>query len=162
MACFTALEALAVLGRHHALSQNVKVWLVGRQAKHDQVSVRSVNAVSRIRVVALLGALRPDKIKNFMLALTWHKRVGKDDSDTRPKSIGVASLQDVRLERDRESVHELSARRDNIRIEFEASIGVGCLIKIYLVLPVVFDLRLTQLLLLGFLGSAETTRPLLV
>ena len=84
MACLATLETLAVLGGHHALPQDVEVGLVRGQTQHDQVRIRTVDAVARVGIEAWLGALRPNEVQNFVLAFTWHESVRKHHTHTFP------------------------------------------------------------------------------
>ena len=70
-----ALVTVFVFGLHESLSENIEIWLVSRQTQHDQISVRAVDAVAQIGVVAGLAPLRTDKLQDFVLAFPRDRRV---------------------------------------------------------------------------------------
>ena len=96
-----------------------------------------------------------------MLTLSWDESIGENHSKAVPKWVFDASLMNVGLKPNRESMHELSARGDNIGVEVPRIISLA-FVKGDLVLPVRLDFGLSLFLRLGVFRSAESPGPLLV
>lgn len=58
-----------------SLSQDVEVRFMGRQAKHDEVSIGAMNTVRSVGIIVWLSALGPYKIQDFVLTLTGHEGI---------------------------------------------------------------------------------------
>lgn len=75
MAFLLTLVAHLVLDLHNCFTQHVEVRLVCAEPKHNQVCVCSVNAVTDVWVVALLGTLGTDKVENFVLSFARNEGI---------------------------------------------------------------------------------------
>ena len=64
---------------HVLLADDVKVWLMREQRQHDQIGVRTVEAVARVRIVVGLGPSVSDEVKHLVLALSGNGRVRQND-----------------------------------------------------------------------------------
>jgi hypothetical protein len=99
-------------------SDDHEVRLVRDQRKHDQVGVRSVEAVSRVGIVAWLLLLVSNEVHHFVLAFAGHTCVGNEHSLALLVDwIGVDLELDEPFELPSEFVHEWRARRYLVAIE---------------------------------------------
>ena len=84
------------------------------KTQHNQVSICTINTMARVWIKTWLGALRSNKVQNFMFTFTWNESIGKDNRNSFPQNICIASLKNVLLECNSQSEHEFSARCDDI------------------------------------------------
>lgn len=75
MASPMAAPALLVLLLQECFSENVEVGLVSAKAKHDEVSISSVNAVGGVWIIAFRSTLRSDEVQDLVLTLTWDRGI---------------------------------------------------------------------------------------
>lgn len=84
MARLFALETKAVFLLTYGFSQHVEMGLVSCQTQHDQVSVRTENAMLDVGIIMLLGALAPDEVEDFVLALARNASIRKNQRQVLP------------------------------------------------------------------------------
>jgi len=60
---------------HVLFANNRKVGLMSEQTKHDQISVSSIEAMSRVWVVVLTAAQLTDIVEHLVLTFTWHRSI---------------------------------------------------------------------------------------
>lgn len=114
MTLLTALVTDQVLGVGESFSQDEEMRLMGRQTQHDEIRIRSIDAVARVWVVAWLCSLRPNEVKDLMFAFAGNKSVRKEDNEIPPSWVRVHLLNNVELKGFGQPVHKLCARGDDV------------------------------------------------
>lgn len=127
---------------------------MGGETEHNQVCIGSVDTVPCIWVVVWTCSLSSDEVQQFVFSLAWHKCVGEDDCATFPEGVGICSVQNIRLERKRQSVHELGSRSDHIRVKVEPTFCRGH--SSSALEELIVELSLSCGLILSLLGSSES------
>ena len=134
--------------------------LMSTQSKHNEIGIGSMDAMRGVGAVALLSALRPDELQNFVLSFARHKGVRKHDLKILKVVRIIDSFDGVNLQSFAQVLHELSAGRDDVLIEGRTLVVV--LENQALLLPLVSDARFSLSLLISIDGRPKTPRPLLV
>mmetsp|Transcript_64923 Transcript_64923/g.193524 ORF Transcript_64923/g.193524 Transcript_64923/m.193524 type:complete len:284 (+) Transcript_64923:2265-3116(+) len=162
MAVAAAQRALLLRLRHHDLPDDAEVRLVRRQAQHDKVGIRAVEAVPGVRVVLRLHALGADVVHDLVLTLAGNVRVVEDDTglELLPERVVGQAVVDVVADGLGHLVQEVGAGRDDVGVEELACAAIGQ--STALRLPVLPELLLLALHLLALLRGPEPSRPLLV
>ena len=57
---------------HVLFANNRKVGLVSEQTEHDQIGVSTIEAMSRVWVIALTATQLTDIVEHFVLTFAWH------------------------------------------------------------------------------------------
>ena len=102
----------------HVLTQQRKVGIMAYKAKHDKVSIQTIEAMARITIIARLGACCTDVLHDLVLALSWYIMAREDHTHTTPVGVLRYLLGHKVLKLLGQSRHERSARGDAVRVEW--------------------------------------------
>ena len=92
------------------------------ETEHEKISIKAVEAVPGVGIIAREGLLMSDEVHDLVFSLTGRLVARQDDPGSLPETIGGHLVGHEVLQLLVEPVHERRSRCDAIRVEPEA----GC------------------------------------
>eukprot|EP00050_Salpingoeca_kvevrii_P022962 m.135587 g.135587 ORF g.135587 m.135587 type:complete len:326 (-) comp9887_c0_seq4:482-1459(-) len=96
------------------LTKNAEVWLVRGQSQHDQISIKTLNDVAGVGIVAGLLALAANELHDLVLAFTRNGCVGKHNLDVFPGIIMRHLCRNEGAKILCKTIHERGSGRDDV------------------------------------------------
>ena len=119
--CWRSLLGLSFLSsKSHLFSQQRKVRVMSAESKHEKISIKAVEAVAGVGIIAREGLLMSDEVHDLVFSLTGRLVAGQDDPGSLPETIGGHLVGHEVLQLLVEPVHERRSRCDAIGVEPEA------------------------------------------